>query len=295
MSASDETNAQTLLVTNPGSRSGDGAIDAAVERLRSIGEVQLVRPEQPKDLPAAIRDRADAIRRIVLGGGDGTVNLALDALIEAGLPFGLLPLGTANDLARSLDIPEDLEEAANIIVRGDTRRIDVARANDVSFVNAIGMGLGPQMTREMDAETKSRFGVLAYLIGIVRAFRRQRDFAARIESDRGRHEGRYLQVTVANGIHYGGGMTVADDARIDDGLLDVLLVRRQSRWQLLANALRFKLGQTRNADTMTHWRCGELSIETESELEVTADGEFLTCTPVDCEVIPGALTIYAPD
>lgn len=286
---------RTLFLTNPGSRSGDCDFALLAERLRENGHVELVRLERPKELPAAVREYAGKVDRIVLGGGDGTVNLALDALLEAGLPVGLLPLGTANDLARSLEIPENIDEAINIILRGHLRKIDVARANDVSFVNAIGMGLGPQMTREMDSNTKSRYGVLAYLIGIVRAFGRQRDFAARIESDHGRHEGHYIQITVANGIHYGGGMTVADDARIDDGLLDVLLVRRQSRWSLLGSALRFKLGHTRNADYLSHWRCKSLSIETEHELEVTADGEFLTCTPVECEMMPGALEFYAPE
>jgi diacylglycerol kinase (ATP) len=286
---------RTLLLTNPGSRSGDRDFESLAERLRENGQIKLVRPERPEELPRAIREHAGKVDRIVLGGGDGTVNLALDALIEAGLPVGLLPLGTANDLARSLEIPDDIDEAINIILRGHLRQIDVARANDVSFVNAIGIGLGPQMTREMDGDTKSRFGVLAYLIGIARAFRRQRDFAARVETDRGRHEGHYIQITVANGIHYGGGMTVAEDARLDDGQLDVLLVRRQSRWSLLASALRFKLGHTRNADYLTHWRCTELSVETEHELEVTADGEFLTCTPVECEVLPGALKFFAPE
>lgn len=286
---------RTLVLTNPGSRSGDRDFEALAERLRENGEIKLVRPERPQDLPQAIRDHAGKVDRIVLGGGDGTVNLALDALLEVDLPVGLLPLGTANDLARSLAIPEDIDEAINIILRGHLRRIDVARANDVSFINAIGMGLGPQMTREMDSDIKSRFGVLAYLIGIVRAFRRQQHFAARIDSDSRQQRDRYLQITVANGIHYGGGMTVAEDARLDDGQLDVLLVRRQSHWRLLASALRFKLGQTGDADSMVHWRCKKLRIETDQEMEVTADGEFLTATPVECKVMPGALQVFAPE
>jgi diacylglycerol kinase (ATP) len=286
---------RTLVLVNPGSRSGSRDIDAAIDRLRDFGELTLVRPERPEDLPEAIKRHAAAVDRIVLGGGDGTINLALDALVEVGRPVGIIPLGTANDLARSLDIPEDIGEALNVIIRGELRQVDVARANDVSFINAIGIGLGPQMTLEMTPDIKSRFGVFAYLIGIARAFRRQRRFAARLDSDRGQHQGHFLQITVANGIHYGGGMTVADDARLDDGLLDVLLVRRQSRWRLLANALRFRSGQTRSADTLIHWRCTQLSIQTDQEMSVTADGEFLASTPVNCEVMPGALRIFAPD
>lgn len=286
--------ASTLLVTNPASPSGGDEIEQAAERLRETGPVELVRPGQPRDLPEAIRRRGSEFDRIVLGGGDGTVNLALDALVEVDKPFGLLPLGTANDLARSLDIPRKLDRAIDVILAGHLRRLDVARVNDVSFINAIGIGMGPQMTREMDAESKSQLGVLAYLKGSVQVLQRQRVFRARINSEDRSREGEYVQITIANGINYGGGMTVADDAKLDDGRLDVLLVPKQSRLSLLGNALRFRSGLTRAADTLTHWRCSEISIETDATMDVTADGEFLTETPVECHVIPSCLSIYAP-
>lgn len=284
----------TLLITNPGSRSGGDDIDQAARTLQRDGRVEVIRPNRPRELPDAIRERGRDFDRIVLGGGDGTVNLALDALIDVDKPVGLLPLGTANDLARSLEIPHKLDRAVAVILAGHLRRLDAARVNDVSFINAIGIGLGPQMTREMDAESKSQLGVLAYLKGIVQALQRQRVFHARIQSEDRTREGEYVQITIANGIHYGGGMTVADDAKLDDGRLDVLLVPRQSHWSLLGNALRFRTGLTRAADTLSHWRCQELSVETEGTMDVTADGEFLTETPVECSVIRSCLSFYAP-
>lgn len=285
---------RTLLLTNPGSRSGDDDLDEVAEDLKVAGPVELCRPEQPTDLPKLLRERGPDCDRIVLGGGDGTVNLALDALIELDKPFGILPLGTANDLARSLGITAELEQAIKVIERGETRRIDVARANEVSFINAIGMGLGPRMTQEMDADTKSRFGVLAYLIGIVRAFRKQQDFRARVWIDGHEHEDHCTQITIANGIHYGGGMTISEDAKLDDGCLDVLMIHPESRLSLLANALHLRFGRTRANDAMTHRRCRRVKVETQPELEVTADGEFLLRTPLDCEVLPGALRVFAP-
>ncbi len=283
-----------LLITNTGSRSGDDDIDRATERLQQAGPVEVFRPENSRALPEAIRKRGSQFDRIVLGGGDGTINLALDALVEVDRPVGILPLGTANDLARSLDIPPKLDRAVDVILAGHLRRIDAGRVNDVSFVNAIGIGMGPEMTREMDAESKSQLGVLAYLKGSVQVLRRQRVFSARIESEDRSREGEYVQITIANGIHYGGGMTVADDAKLDDGRLDVLLVPKQGFLSLLGNALRFRSGFTRAADTLTHWRCSEMSIETDATMDVTADGEFLTETPVECRVIPSCLSVYAP-
>ncbi len=286
---------RTLLLTNPGSRSGGDQGDELVQALSEDGEVTDVQPESPEDLPAAIREHGPRVDRIVLGGGDGTVNLALDALMDVDKPVGLIPLGTANDLARTLGIPEDLEEAIQVIRAGHRGDLDVSRAGDVSFINAIGIGLGPRMTRAMDDETKSRFGVLAYLIGIARVFQRQRCFPATVETDKMTYEDRFMQITVANGVHYGGGMTISEDARIDDGCLDLLLVRRQSRWALLGNALRFKTGQTRTGDWLTHTRCKRVRIDTARPMDFTADGEFLGNTPVECTIKPAALTFFIPE
>ncbi len=285
----------TLLIINAGSRSGGDDIDRATERLQEDGPVEVVRPENPEVLPDAIRQRGSEFDRIVLAGGDGTINLALDALLEMDMPVGILPLGTANDLARSLDIPLTLDGAVDVILAGHLSRVDAARVNDVSFINAIGIGIGPQMTHEMDAESKSKLGVLAYVKGIVQVLKRERFFHARIKSDDRSSEGEYVQITIANGIHYGGGMTIAADARLNDGQLDVLLVPKQSRLSLLGNALQFRTGFTRAGDSLTHWRCREIDIETDVTMEVTADGEFLAETPVECRVIPSCLLIYAPN
>ncbi|MEX2499365.1 MAG: lipid kinase [Wenzhouxiangellaceae bacterium] len=285
----------TLLITNPGSRLGESSLDELGARFRDQGKVVERRPERAQDLPDLIRRHGPEVDRVVLGGGDGTVNLALDALLEVERPLGLLPLGTANDLARSLEIPQELEKAVAVILSGNLRKVDVAFANEVSFINAIGMGLGPQMTREMDSETKSNWGMLAYMIGMARAFREPRHFNATIRVDGREETYDCVQITVANGIHYGGGMTIVDDAKLDDGQLDVLIVRKQSRLSLLGSIDRMRSGHTRAADNMWHFRCSELSITTDPVIEVTFDGEFLGRTPLHCTVRRHALRIYAPD
>lgn len=285
----------TLLIINAGSRSGGDDIDRATERLQQAGPVEVVRSENPGVLPDTIRQRGGGFDRIVLAGGDGTINLALDALMEVDMPVGILPLGTANDLARSLDIPLTLDGAVDVILGGHLSRVDAARVNEVSFINAIGIGIGPQMTHEMDSESKSKLGVLAYVKSIVQVLKRERVFHARIKSEDRSSEGEYVQITIANGIHYGGGMTISADASLNDGQLDVLLVPRQSHLSLLGNALQFRSGYTRASDSLTHWRCPEICIETDATMEVTADGEFLTETPVECRVIPSCLSIYVPN
>lgn len=285
---------RTLLLTNPGSRSGERAIGDVLEQLKHLGPLFVVEPESPADWSQVIKAHADRVDQVVIGGGDGTINLALDGLVETGLPMGLLPMGTANDLARSLEIPDDLNEALGIIRTGQIKTIDVAYVNDSSFINAIGLGLGPRMTREMTPETKSRWGVAAYLIGLGRALRQHKAFHAEVLSDRGSHRAYFLQITVANGIHYGGGMTIAEDARLDDGKLDVLLIRHQSRLDLLGNILRLRFGKVRGAVDIAHWRCEQVRISTDEPMDVTADGELVAHTPVICRIQSGALGIFAP-
>lgn len=283
---------RTLLIANSHSGSDGDSLSEALQQLQGSVETTWIEPSD--DLPAKIREASPEVDRIIVCGGDGTVNRALDALVEAGLPVGLVPTGTANDLARSLGIPADPLQAMQIINNGHQRKIDIARVNGISFVNALGMGLGPETTREMDSDEKSTFGVGAYLLGLLRALRKIPRFNARIESDGLDRKGRYVQITVANGIHYGGGMTVSDQARLDDARLDVLLVKAKSRWKLFANGLKFKTGFVDNSEVLEHWQCRKIRIETDPALEVTADGEFLTQTPLTCEVIPGVLRILAP-
>jgi diacylglycerol kinase (ATP) len=285
---------RTLLLINRGSRFGEDALEQVREELERLGPLLLVEPDGPDDWSREIQEHVKRVEQVVVGGGDGTVNLALDGLIETGLPMGLLPLGTANDLARSLQIPEDLDKALAIIAAGQVRQLDVGYVNDKSFINAAGLGLGPLMTREMTAEIKSRWGVAAYLVGLTRAVRKHRAFFAEVSSDNRSQQAHFLQITVANGIHYGGGMTIADDARLDDGMLDVLLVRRQSRLDMMGNLLRLRFGKIRGAVDMTHWRCDQVRISTDQPMEVTADGELVARTPVVCHVRPGALGIFAP-
>lgn len=287
------TLSRTLLLVNPNARSGEEELSEVVGPLETLGPV--VAPKSPGSEAArrAIAHYAGSVDRIVVGGGDGSLHAALPAVLEAGLPLGVLPLGTANDFARSLGIT-DLPSALDAILAGHTRAIDVGVVNDIPFLNAVGIGLGPDINRDLDKETKSHLGVLAYLLHGVRNLREQRGMHAVLDCDGRTSVLRSLQITIGNGIHYGGGMTISKDARLDDGLLDVLSIPPQSVWRLLLSGRALRTGDTRNAPELRTFRGKRVSVRTHMPMNVTADGEQATKTPVECHTIGGRLRVFAP-
>jgi diacylglycerol kinase (ATP) len=272
-------------------RSGDLAA-AALE----AGGIRLRRENWPgvERLAGMIGELAGSVDLVVLGGGDGTLNAAAPALIETGLPLGILPFGTANDLARTLGIPTDAEAAARIIVDGHLRPIDMGEVNGRPFFNVASIGMTVTVTGLLTKDLKRRWGVLAYAIAAMRALPSVRPFRAEIRCGGEVHRVRTLQIAVGNGRHYGGGMVVEEGAELDDGLLHLYSLEFEKPWllALLLPALRAgRHGKWRQVRTAA---CPEVEIRTRRPRKVAADGEILARTPVRLRVLHSAVTVLAP-
>jgi diacylglycerol kinase (ATP) len=231
----------------------------------------------------------------VLGGGDGTLNSAAPALIETGLPLGILPLGTANDLARTLEIPLDLAEAAQVIVDGEIRRIDLGEVNGKPFFNVASIGLSVGITRELTHDVKQRWGKLGYAVATVRALSRMRPFLAEIRSGSEVHKVRTLQISVGNGRHYGGGMTVEEDAEIDDGCLNLYSLEFDRLWKLALVYPAFRKGRHGMWQEVRTMSCDEVEIRTRRPRPVNTDGEITTETPAQFRVLRQTISVFAPN
>jgi diacylglycerol kinase (ATP) len=284
-----------LLFVNLDSRQGAVDVAPAIEALRA-GGVRLLerRPPDVGQLGAWILDHRGDIDLVIIGGGDGTLNAAAEALVQTGLPLGILPLGTANDLARTLGIPTQLAGAARVIAEGCSHRIDLGRVNGKHFFNVASLGLSVHIARELRVDIKRRWGVIGYPLTLWRTIKAHRAFRAEIRCDQTRMRLRAMQISVGNGRHYGGGMTIAADAEIDDGALDLVSLSPQGLGGLIANLPTLRWGWHGAGRQVRHWRCRELEIRTRRPVPINTDGEVTTRTPAKIDVVPGAMPVFVP-
>jgi diacylglycerol kinase (ATP) len=284
---------RSLLLVNAAARRGDIDVDEIAARLRPLGPVVAPACLDAETLHRAILEHAGVVGRVLICGGDGTLNSALPALLSTGLPLGVLPGGTANDFARSLGI-RDLDAGIKTVLAGHIQAVDVGVINGRYFLNAAGIGLGPMINKSLDKAAKSRIGVLEYFMKALRHVRGYRGVPLVLDCDGERVALRSMQVTIANGIHYGGGMTISQAARLDDGRLDVLCIKPQGLLRLLAYALSLRAGTLVDDEHIRTFSCRRVAVTTRRATDVTADGEFVTRTPAECHVRARALKVFVP-
>jgi YegS/Rv2252/BmrU family lipid kinase len=288
-------NKRALLLVNRHARKGQKLASLAASQLQTLGFNLVEEPiESPAHLSGTILRYRDQVDLVIIGGGDGTLNGAIAALIETQLPLGIVPLGTANDLARTLGIPPTIPEACQIIAAGNTQKIDLGWVNGCHFFNVASLGLSVKITRNLTKDVKRRWGVLAYAVTAVRALQRSRPFRAEIRIGDHIETVKTVQIAVGNGRFYGGGMAVAADAAINDERLDLYSLDLKHWWQMLVLLPAFHRGQHASASWVHSWEGQEFYVQTKRPRSINTDGEITTSTPAHFRVIPKALSVIVP-
>jgi YegS/Rv2252/BmrU family lipid kinase len=293
LSASKPLKINALLIINPNSRSGAEAnIDEGIQLLESAG-FALIKTESKSATETArlIDQHHKNIELVIIGGGDGSINSAAEAVYRHQLTLAILPLGTANDLARSLGLPNDLLEVFKIIAANKQRKIDLGKFDGHYFFNAANIGFGVHVTRELTPEIKKRWGVFSYLHAAFAAFKSHRSFRATIVVDGIQHKFKSIQVAIGNGRFYGGGNIIDEQATIYDGLLKLYSLPPQTMWELLRMAPWLRAGKHSQLKRTFNTEGRRIEINTAPRREVYADGEPVCKTPVVFEVIPRAINV----
>ncbi|WP_040484394.1 lipid kinase [Lyngbya aestuarii] len=285
-----------LLLLNPYARQANpDSLSRVVVQLQALG-LELVQesPQSPQDFTSLIERYQDQVDLVIVGGGDGTLNAAIDGLVKTGLPLGILPLGTANDLARTLNLPLSLPEACQVIAQGNKQYIDLGWVNGKHFFNVASLGLSVNITRKLTREAKRRWGIFAYLITATKAILKASPFVAEIRFGDQCKRVKTFQIAVGNGRYYGGGMKILHDATIDDQRLDLYSLEIKRWWQFFTVMLAIRTGRHRPELGTRTLSGSEFEIFTSKPQTINTDGELTVSTPAHFRVIPKAIAVFAP-
>ncbi|MDQ3556242.1 MAG: YegS/Rv2252/BmrU family lipid kinase [Gemmatimonadota bacterium] len=276
------------LIVNPGSADAVAALREGAEALRGAGHAVRARLTfERRDARRFARDAArEGAELVVAAGGDGTIHEVVNGLQDyahepapfhaAPLPrLGIVPLGTGNDFAGAQGIPEDPGEALAGAVVGTPRRVDVPMLNGHAFLNVSTGGFGAEATEETSSAAKRVLGPLAYMVTGVQKFVSLEASTACFTADEVFFEGPFVLFAVGNGRRTGGGNWLTPHAELDDGLLDVCVVREISRVEFLNLLPLLRNGEHLDHEAVVYRRVPRLRVEAEQELSVNVDGEPL--------------------
>ena len=283
-----------LVIVNPAA--GRGRAARMWQHLQHLhSRVECVATEaQGHARELAIGASRRGAERVVAVGGDGTVSEVAAGLAGTDVALGIIPAGTGNDFSRALHVPTSPEAAAHLALDGPTQWVDLGQVRIgnrcVPFVNVAGCGFDAEVVRRTSAARHLR-GMLPYLIGIVRTLSVFRPQPMRLVLDGQQLERLTLGIAVANGPRYAGGMPIAPEATIDDGLFDVCLIGDVSIPRLVALLPHLYAGTHRGRRDVEFFRCRELSVEPLSKADVSCqgDGELLGRIPATFSMRPKGL------
>ena len=285
-----------VLIVNAKSRKGRDLYRKARTKTAAAG-IEILAAHairDPKLLPATVKKAVEAgAPMVIVGGGDGSLSSSVDMLVGHDTVFALLPLGTANSFARTLDIPLDLDGAIEVIAHGRRRRVDLGMIDHDYFANCAAIGIAPLIGETIPHRLKKWLGRAGYLGWALFQLTRFKPFKLTVGEGESAETIDALEVRIANGSYHGGA-EVIDDAEVDSGEIVVQAVIGRSAWQLgwswLLTALRLPARKQTTREFYGH----ELRVTTEPPLPISIDGEVLAHTPVTAKVARGVIEVAAP-
>lgn len=284
---------KVLVILNPAAKSDRArAMKEKIESVALGAEVRLTSASgDARDM--ARQGLAEGFGTVIAAGGDGTVNEVANGVAGSDVEFGILPVGTMNVFASELGIPQNnLPASWKIITDGHTRALDLPMANDSHFVQLAGIGLDAEVVRQTTPESKKTLGPVSYLLTLaqVAAVRPPPVFIE--PADSARREGSF--VLVGNGRLYGGPFVLFKNARPDDGLLDVLVFKNQSHWDVVRYFQAIAFGNHAELPDVEYFQTRSMRVTSSEPVPLELDGELADSLPCTFSFFPKKLSVLAP-
>lgn len=292
---------KALVIVNPSSGKEEAKTysDEVVKILKQQYEsVDVMSTEKAGDATAfASQGVEEGYEAIIAMGGDGTVHEAVNGIAkhhERPL-FGLVPMGTVNDLARVLEIPLDPEEAIRVFEDSVVMKVDLGKVNDLYFSNAVGVGSIPEAIHDVSSEEKSRLGALAYYIAGAKRLANPRKLDVTLEFDGYEWTGEISTIAISLSGTLAGIRDIVPEANIQDGKMHILVVKDFGLLDTLKMAPGILRGTITDSENVVYIQTEKIRIDSkERDLHANVDGEEGPLLPLDIEILPGYLDIMVP-
>ncbi|WP_139905026.1 YegS/Rv2252/BmrU family lipid kinase [Clostridium thermarum] len=247
------------------------------------------------NLQDGLKDLDQEYQYILIAGGDGTVDNVVNYMKEMNitLPIGILPVGTANDFAKYIGMPQDVEEACERILNSSPRKLDLGKINDKHFINVASTGLFTDVSQKTDVNLKNTMGKLAYYIKGIEQIPNFRSLKIKVESSEMSYDGDMYLMLIFNG-QTAGNLKLAYKASLEDGLLDVIIIKPSMIKDIVSLFIKILRGdhlEEGHNNALVYFRTNKLTIECHEDIVTDIDGERGPDFPLTIECIKGGMEV----
>jgi diacylglycerol kinase (ATP) len=288
---------RTRILINP--TAGRGRASRLLAQLQARDDVELRTPAGPEALTEeASRAAEDGLERVVVVGGDGSLHQAIRGLAGTQTALGIVPAGTGNDLARALGLALDSSVALQTALHGSVRTIDLGRVDGKPFAGIAAIGFDSEVLDFMQRQPRKMRGPLAYAYAVLRTLLTFKPPTLRIESEGGTFEGPAMLAAVANSPVFGGGMRIAPEASLDDGWLNLVILKPTSVLKSLLLFAKVYGGTHVGHPAVSHHKVQTVTLFSDRPITANGDGEPLSSAGnagTVVEIWPKALRVVTGD
>lgn len=277
--------------------SGEGSILSKIDKIIEIHEerdYQIVpfRISKNKGIKEALEIVDESYSYILIAGGDGTVDILINAMKEKGLnlPIGILPVGTANDFGKFINMPQDIEKACEQILSSEPVKVDIGKINERYFINVASTGLFTDVSQKTDVALKNTIGKLAYYIKGIEELPNFRKLKIKLKSKEVNYDGEMYLMLIFNG-QTAGNFKLATRSSAMDGFLDVIVIKAVQIFEILPLFIKVLKGEHLDSNKVIYFKTDDLYIECEEDIVTDIDGERGPDFPLHIQCIKGAIEV----